>query len=260
MISCFLQGGLGNQMFQIAATLSFAWENGVESEFNLNIHNLPLQGNKAIIYKDIFFKNLKLTDDNLLNKCKIYTEPNFHYDTIPDYVSKENYLLNGYFQSEKYFIKYRDKIVDYFKPNNDIELYLKKYDNILEGNTCSIHVRRGDYLRFPNDHPILTIDYYKKSMQLFNDSKFLIFSDDIIWCKENFSGDNICFINDEPDYINLYLMSLCKNNIIANSSFSWWGAWLNKNNNKKIIGPKYWFGSNKNLNTKDLLPNKWIIL
>lgn len=261
MISCYLQGGLGNQLFQIATTLSFGWDNNIDSVFNLNIHNLPLQGNKAITYKDIFYRHLELTDENLLNKCKIYTEPNFHYDEIPVYVSKEDYILYGYFQTEKYFIKYRNKILDYFKPTEEIKEYLKKYDSLLEGNTCSVHVRRGDYLRFPNDHPTLSNDYYNNSFKnMKKGTKFIVFSDDINWCKENLKGDNLTYIDEKDDYINLLLMSLCKHNIIANSSFSWWGAWLNKNKNKTVIAPKEWFGVNKNLNTKDLIPSKWITI
>ena len=86
----------------------------------------------------------------------------------------------------------------------------------------------------------------------------LVFSDDIDWCKGVFRGDRFTFIEGEKDYIDLYIMSQCKNNIIANSTFSWWGAWLNKNKNKKIVAPKKWFGSLISHNTKDLIPKEWI--
>ena len=258
MISCLLQGGLGNQLFQISTTLSFGWENDIDSKFNLKLHNLPLQGNKALSYKNIFYSNLDLSDENFLKKCKVFNEIDFHYNKIPFSVTKDDYILKGYFQSEKYFVKYRDKLLEYFKPNNDIITYLKKYNNLLCGNTCSIHVRRGDYLKLPNDHPTLNIKYYKESINEFSDdTKFLVFSDDINWCRNNLIGDNIFYVDEPKDYINLYLMSLCNNNIIANSSFSWWGAWLNNNNNKKVIAPKKWFGVNKKLDTKDLLPTEW---
>jgi hypothetical protein len=105
------------------------------------------------------------------------------------------------------------------------------------------------------------MDYYRNAIAEFSDdTRFLVFSDDIQWCKENFKGDNFHFIEGEKDYVDLYLMSLCNNNIIANSSFSWWGAWLNNTPNKKVIAPKQWFGKAKQLNTKDLIPETWIIL
>ena len=85
-------------------------------------------------------------------------------------------------------------------------------------------------------------------------------SDDINWCKENLKGDNIIFIEDEPDYVDLWLMSLCEHNIITNSSFSWWGSWLNKYQDKIVIAPKVWFGANKNLNPKDIYCEEWILI
>jgi hypothetical protein len=88
--------------------------------------------------------------------------------------------------------------------------------------------------------------------------QFLVFSDDINWCEENLKLENSIYINDEKDYNELYLMSLCDNNIIANSSFSWWGAWLNKNDDKLVVGPTKWFGPAINHKTSDILPDEWI--
>ena len=88
---------------------------------------------------------------------------------------------------------------------------------------------------------------------------FVVFSDDIKWCKENFIGNNFYFVENEKDYIEMYLMSSCNNNIISNSSFSWWSAWINENENKKIIGPKNWFGpSLSNISDRDIIPLEWI--
>ena len=87
---------------------------------------------------------------------------------------------------------------------------------------------------------------------------FLVFSDDIEWCKNNITGDNIVYIDSEIDYIDLYLMARCDNNIIANSSFSWWGAWLNKNENKKVVAPTLWFGQVVGEDTNDIIPENWI--
>jgi len=258
MISCFLQGGLGNQLFQISTTLSFAWDNNIEPVFNFSTHHLPLQGNKANTYKDNLYRNLNPIEFPKYTKFSVYDEPNFYHCNIPNHIKKNNYILKGFFQSEKYFFHNRNKIIELFGSSKEIKNHIKKYENILKKNTCSVHIRRGDYIKFPKEHPILKMDYYRKSMGEFNkNTKFLIFSDDIKWCKDNLKGADLIFIDEPKDYINLFLMSLCDNNIIANSSFSWWGAWLNENPNKKVIAPKNWFGINKKLDIKDLIPNKW---
>jgi hypothetical protein len=96
-------------------------------------------------------------------------------------------------------------------------------------------------------------------MENFNEvTTFIVFSDDEKWIKENIKGKNIIYIQRNHDYIDLYLMSQCNHNIIANSTFSWWGAWLNNNQNKKVVAPTKWFGVNKKLDTKDLIPETWI--
>ena len=102
------------------------------------------------------------------------------------------------------------------------------------------------------------MEYYKSAMGHFRGYKFVIFSDDIPWCKENFIGDNFTFIDGEEDYIDLYLMSVCEHNIIANSSFSWWGAYLNTNITKKVIAPKEWFGKVKCISSSNIISTEWI--
>jgi len=125
----------------------------------------------------------------------------------------------------------------------------------------SVHVRRGDYLKLSDHHPACTLEYYDKAMSKFDGCKFLIFSDDKKWCLENFNKEN-CEISFNSDAVeDLQLMSLCDHHIIANSSFSWWGAWLGRNKDKKVIAPKEWFGPAKNdHNTKDLYCKDWIVL
>ena len=261
--------GLGNQLFCIATVLGLGFEYGVKSIFNFSNEQLP--------YKNNLFRNL--TFSNEIYASNFYKEPNFHYDKIK---YTPNLLIDGYFQSEKYFSKYREKIIEIFKPSDENLKYIKnKWGDILKLNKkISIHIRRGDYLlpQYSQHHPIQNMDYYQEAMNNFdNDSNFLIFSDDIEWAKNHFKGDNMHFItqnkiegNDvrdtlniskggHPDYIELYLMSLCDNNIIANSSFSWWGAWLNNNPNKKVIAPKKWFGpAYGNIKDNDLVPESWI--
>ena len=136
----------------------------------------------------------------------------------------------------------------------------EKYKSLFNKNTVSLHIRRGDYVNLSDHHLLLDISYYKNAVNMFkNIEKVVVFSDDIEWCKENLDIKNTEFIENETDIVDLYLMSQCTHNIIANSSFSWWGAWLNKNDNKKVIAPKKWFGPKRNdLNDKDIIPETWI--
>jgi len=138
---------------------------------------------------------------------------------------------------------------------------MKKY-NILNKDTVSIHVRRGDYTNLQHIHPLQSIEYYENAYNIIDDKSInvLVFSDDIEWCKNNIKFENITYIEGETNIVDMYIMSLCTHNIIANSSFSWWGAWLNNNKNKKVIAPINWFGSQSNLYTGDIIPKKWIII
>ena len=132
----------------------------------------------------------------------------------------------------------------------------------LEENTCSIHVRRGDYIG-NGLHEVCHLEYYLEAVEEMKSrteiDKFIVFSDDIAWCKENFIGENFLFIENNSNIEDLYLQTQCTNNIICNSSFSWWGAWLNANPNKVVIAPECWYGD-LSKDTKDLLPEKWIKL
>jgi hypothetical protein len=248
MVTSNLMGGLGNYLFQIASAYSLALDNGDKIIFNINDSVIGHQPIKS--YTNNILSKIKFIDHNL-NVENNYHEPFFHYQKIP---YKPNQKLHGYFQSEKYFIHNRKKILDLYSIDDESSKKIyEKYGEILTGETCSLHVRRGDYLKYPNHHPTCTLEYYKNSIKEFSkNTKFLIFSDDIEWCKDVFKGENFIFIEGNKDYIDLWLMSLCKNNIIANSSFSWWGAWLNQNPNKKVIAPTNWFGNYLQHNTNDL--------
>jgi hypothetical protein len=254
MITSNLLGGLGNYMFQITASYSLALDNNDEAIFNINdslrVHE-PIKS-----YTTNIFSKINFTENNL-NITTSYNEPFFHYQKIP---YNKNLKIYGYYQSEKYFLHNREQILDLYTidEKSKKEIY-EKYDDILNNDTCSLHIRRGDYLGLPNHHPTCSLEYYNQAINQFpKNTKFLVFSDDIKWCKEVFTDENFIFIEGNKDYIDLWLMSLCKNNIIANSSFSWWGAWLNQNPNKKVIAPTKWFGSAvSNHNTQDLIPKTW---
>lgn len=248
MISTHLMGGLGNMLFQIAAGYSHSLR--MQSDFALSDSNASLINHTPIEdYKDNIFRNLKF------KKCHeliMYRETSFEYTKV----SKANDLfLFGYYQSEKYFSNHSTEIRELFSPRkSDIRYLHDKYGDVSE--YTSIHVRRGDYLNLQNHHPPCTLEYYNEAISRF-DGKFLVFSDDIEWCKNTFTDSNFIFVEDNLDYQDLYLMSMCKNSIIANSSFSWWGAWLNENINKQVVYPKQWFGMFAKHNTKDLIPKEW---
>lgn len=246
MVSCYLQGGLGNQLFQIATAYSLSIDNN--DEFLVNFNAGSFTQKPAIEYKNnVLYKIKELIN---LSACKyVYYEPFFKYNEIP---YTKDIVLHGYFQSEKYFLKNKELIQKLFLNDNIIDQLKSKYQNILD-NSVSIHIRRGDYLTKPSFHTNQKIDYYTNSINyLQNIKNILIFSDDIDWCKSNFIDDRISFISELSDYEDLYLMSLCENNITANSSFSWWGAWLNLNKNKKVIMPKLWFGPSANIDWSDI--------
>ena len=256
IVSTKLMGGLGNRLFQIAAAYSVSLRD--KKEMICDITDTQSPHKPYTIYIDNIFRNIKFLD-NFVN-LKHIGEGGFHYTLIPNLDG--NVKLIGHFQSEKYFINHRTELLELFEIDNETNTrLLKKYENIINDDTCSIHVRRGDYLGLPNHHPTQPIEYYTDAIKLIGEDKhYVIFSDDIKWCKENFSFlNNKTFISGNQDYEDLYLMSMCKNNIIANSTFSWWGAWLNNNENKQVIIPSKWFGiSNSHLNTNDLYCDKWI--
>lgn len=258
IVSTRLIGGLGNMMFQIATSYSVSLRDN--KEMICDTRDMQIPHKQYTFYTDNIFRNIKFSDSVI--DLKNMGEGGFHYTPIPKI--EGNIKLIGHFQSEKYFMNHKNEILNLFEIDDITKNYLlEKYGEILNQDTCSIHVRRGDYLGLQNHHPIQPIEYYQKAINIIGEENhFLIFSDDIKWCEENFSFlKNKTFVSDNLDYEDLYLMSRCNNNILANSTFSWWGAWLNKNKNKQVIIPSKWFGvSNLHLNTNDLYCNKWIKL
>lgn len=263
MIYCKLKGGLGNILFQIAATYHMSILKNTECYF-VNFSSLLKEVNQ-------YYKNekteeyrtfLPINEGYPTQQLKMYCYP-FHYE---NYLPAENsFIIDGFFQSEKYFLDSRNKILNLFSPSKEIEKIIKdKYSHLLEKETIALHVRRGDYLKFPDHHPVQNIEYYKNGISFIKEKKeienILVFSDDIEWCKKNLQFENFIFIENEKDYIELFLMSRCSNNIISNSSFSWWGAWLNNSAEKVVVAPKKWFEKKINHKTTDIIPENWIIL
>jgi len=251
-----LEGGLGNMLFQIAT--GYATSLRDNKEFICDTNQISSNHGEYTDYLNNIFRKIKFFTD--IKYDIMYGEMFFPYSEIPKLIG--NSLIYGYFQSEKYFKNYRDDILKLFEIDDNTNFFLKeKYSDLLKSKTCSLHVRRGDYGHQEDYHPILSLEYYKNAISHFDeDTQFLIFSNEIDWCKNNFDFiKNKTYICDNNNYQDLYLMSMCNHNIIANSSFSWWGAWLNKNENKTVISPKLWFGPTLGgYNTNDLYCENWI--
>ena len=244
-------GRLGNQMFQYASLRGIAHKHGYEFSIPAEVHRL---------FKIFTMENCKLREENK-NTMQSLTHIGFEFDqalfdNCPDCTD-----LYGYFQSEKYFEKISDSIRQDFTFKNPDTTLIKELRDEADGRPIvSVHVRRGDYVSLQGHHPLLDRQYYESSMSVFKDVLFVIFSDDPEWCEnqEMFHGFRV---SDASDITTMYTMSQCNHNIIANSSFSWWGAWLNNNYHKVVIAPKQWFGKElSNHNIDDLIPKDWTVL
>jgi hypothetical protein len=254
MISTGLQGGLGNQMFQISAAYSLAKEYGDEYGFNFNTCNTPNQGKPSNFYKNSIFQKIPTYEEFKFEN--LYREPSFSFKKIP---YSKNLYLDGYFQSEKYFTDRADEIRDLFVLDYEYSEYF--FNSLPKLNDyTSVHVRRGDYLGNYNYHFTCDENYFSNAMSLFKDTIFIFFSDDMEWVKKNFKGDNIFYSNINDDVKEISVMSNCNNNIISNSTFGWWGAWLNGNKNKKIIAPKRWFNFAGPQDYQDVVSSTWITI
>lgn len=230
-------GRMGNSLFQSACTIALAKRNNDSYFFPSNFK-----------YRDFFHypEGCFISPANI-NPSSTYEEPCFHYVPI---TYKSNLNLHGYFQSDKYFSDFKDDICHILKP---------RYNAPYKEGVASIHVRRDDYLKYPNHHPVLGMDYYEKAMELVGVNKFLVFSDDIKWCKQHFIGNQFEFSEGQHEVTDLSLQAKCEHNICGNSTFSWWASYLNNNPNKIIIAPQKWFGpALSSHNIKDLFPDSWI--
>lgn len=244
--------GLGNQMFQVATMLSHAADIGAIAVFP-DLINPDFGG-----YHNNIFSNLLTIPEKHTFAVGQYTHPTFEYRQLPYLI---NFIYSGYFQSEKYFAHNRSLILQNLNVDTIYNKIVTKYKDILSGITVSIHVRRGDYVVLSDKHPVMSLEYYKKAIQYIGKyDRLIVFSDDIEWCKTNLKFSHAKYIENEPDYIDMVLMSKCTHNIIANSTFSWWAAWLNKNKDKIVIAPKEWFGVQRNLSDVDIVPEEWVKL
>jgi hypothetical protein len=251
-------GGLGNQMFKIAAMLGYSKKFGHKPILFKQIR-VGLEPHSKKVYWDTVFKNVITVIPQGGIEWSLYKEPAFNYIPTP---KKPHIKLYGYFQSALYFDHCREYICKSFTN----EIYKQKARGAINKLSLnrdllliSIHVRRGDYKRLSLIHTLLSKNYYQCAIEHFGEANYLVFSDDKQWIEKNIEVSNRYIINQD-EIIEMYMMSLCDHNIIANSSFSWWGAYLNENPQKQVIAPKNWFGPRGPKKWDSIYMPNWILL
>tara|TARA_R110002167_G_scaffold83186_1_gene226314 strand:- start:315 stop:1100 length:786 start_codon:yes stop_codon:yes gene_type:complete len=257
IVSIQLQGGLGNQMFQIATTCAYAKRYNLTPKFDFNRCVTSHQGFSSQKYLNNLFKNLTDLDISKINFNNYFKEQKHSFTPIPKY--NNNLFLDGYFQSEKYFNDFKIDIKNIFKLDEKYHKKINKFIHTLPNNDnlTALHVRRGDYLKFPGIHDVCTLEYYNKAMDIIGNGNFIVVSDDMDWCMDNIKGENIYYSPFVDELDDLLLIGGCKNKIIANSSFSWWSAYLS-NYGGITIAPKKWFGVSGPKEQFDIIPEEWI--
>jgi len=291
MVIIKLMGGMGNQLFQYAVGKAVSAKSGKELKMDisgyenqdaiitprsyaLSIFKIEEKfASAGEIGKFLQNKNKKNISGKIKslffnkNSSAYFVEPKFTFNPeVFDF--NEPVYLEGYWQTEKYFKDITDIIRKEFVLKDEYSIENKEITKKIKNcNAVSLHIRRGDYVTSATTnkfHGICSLDYYEKAVRHIadgvQDPNFFIFSDDIEWVKENLKIDHpAAYVSDGvlKDYEELTLMSYCKHNIIANSSFSWWGAWLNNNPEKIVIAPKQWF-ADTSIDISDVIPENWV--
>ncbi|MDD2757930.1 MAG: alpha-1,2-fucosyltransferase [Patescibacteria group bacterium] len=284
MIITKLIGGLGNQMFQYSLGRSLSLKNNDELKLDVTNYAGNQEGITPRQYalgvfnikekfasqteidklktKNIFFKKI-----GLVKKTHYLEKRANSYDDRVMEITGDAYL-EGFWQTEKYFKNIRETLLKDFslrdKISDPAEAFVAK---IQSAPSASIHIRRGDYVSraaASAHHGTCSLDYYERAIGYLKSKNqstvFFVFSDDISWAKDNLKESDLIFVSSPEikDYEELILMANCQDNITANSAFSWWGAWLNKNPDKIVIAPKKWF-RNDGANRHDIIPGNWLI-
>ncbi len=298
MIIVRLRGGLGNQLFQYAAGKALAEHHRTEllvdlytyskhpyrkfelSKFNIDAKEATREQVHLFTGSNPVIRYVNKRE-NYLRCQKVFAQPHYHF--FEDFFSlPDNLYLSGYWQSEKYFASIGSIIREQLTPRALLDDHNSSFIARMQSeNSISVHVRRGDYAAskdYASFFGVLSAAYYEGAIAKMRTEverpSFYFFSDDPAWCRQTFSGLQAAFIDHnkgEDSFKDLVLMSACRHNIIANSTFSWWGAWLNQNQEKKVIAPQLWFQRNyltkkvpvypsRLYNTKDLIPDSWVKL
>ena len=277
MITCNLMGGLGNQIFQIFATISYAIKSKSPFKF-MNVESLG--GGSTTVrntYWNTFFSNMRPFLMSSMPAVTVIRESGFPYNELPvrEMINRD-ILIYGYFQSYKYFNDNYNVICRMIGINKMKEALLLKLDlsNDYMENTISMHFRIGDYKKIQEFHPLATYGYYERSLQYLqtqNPTKqfnVLFFCEDVDYDEVTVTIDKLIAkfpsynftraSNVLADWEQMLLMSCCHHNVIANSSFSWWGAYFNAFADKRVCYPSAWFGPAARNDTRDLCPSDWI--
>ena len=283
IVSIRLMGGLGNQLFQIFTTIAYGIKNSYK--IVLPYTDVLRVGIERPTYWENFLSALKnmttfnpgygITNGTFVRFSNVF-ERAFKYDEMPK-VNYREVLLNGYYQSHKYFDHYKSTIFSMIRLQKQQNLIKQEFSYLFPDNShiVSMHFRLGDYVNIQDCHPLLTYDYYERAIQHVLDKRTGNEKSQIIYfCQKednamvstiidrcNNKFPEVVFIktsDDIPDWKQMLLMSCCNDNIIANSTFSWWGAYFNTNNDKIVCYPKTWFGPKLTHDTGDLFPKEWI--
>jgi Glycosyl transferase family 11 len=268
MISCELMGGLGNQLFQIFATISYAMKHRQPFKFLYKdfLHDRPT-------YWNTFLSSLKIFTTFSVPKFRLIRENGFKFQEIPGPNNNENVSLFGYFQSHKYFEENWNTMLRLIRLEQQKEAVKEQYNHNYD-NIVSMHFRLGDYKYKQDCHPLMKYEYYRNSVQHIidrtenNKLKVLYFCEEldteqvliiINQLKEEFLECTFVKIDHEIfDWVQMLMMSLCRHNIIANSTFSWWGAYFNSHKDKIVCYPDVWFGPTlAKTDLRDLFPEMW---
>jgi len=301
-----LVGGIGNQMFQYAAALRLAEHQNKKlyvckkRSYRLDRLKVPqdiyigepldellkhrvvhrLRSGYAFVrpllptYVDDYIRRKKIYRNLRGVSEGFYRESNFHFDPKIFDISADNILLNGYFQSPRYFEGVEKLLRRHFQLKSPLTKIADNWAEKISAspNSISLHVRRGNYLSpdVSKVIPVLDRDYYDRAIALMKDLvgpkiEFFLFSDEPDFIAETFKDlPHAHVVRSDPttSWEDMFLMARCRHNIIANSTYSWWGAWLNPAKDKRVIAPAHWFTSNKltTCNILDIYPDDWIIL
>lgn len=288
MIIVKIRGGLGNQLFQYATGLSLASKKnvplkldlfGIEKnpvrDFLLNYFNIPYVKATQEEIEKVALSRAKTFDEKMevvirgrlpYYLHRVVNEKFNDFDQKLFFAPKDCYL-SGYWQSEKYFVMIRDILLQQITLKNPISSNLEKtIQEIKTSNSISLHIRRGDLITDPQtnkDFGVLPLEYYQKAMSLLNSQvsvpHYFIFSDDLDWAKDNLKIPvSATFVEHSSiDNEEIICMKECHHHIIANSSFSWWGAWLGTSSDQINIAPKNWF-ANPKINPLRICPETWL--
>ena len=259
MIIANLKGGLGNQLFQISTGIDLADRSCTEFCINYNLpHNL-VQGNTAAKYKDTLYRDI--IEARGMPSVR-YAEPFFKYNEI---VAKPDMIIDGYFQSEKYFPARRSQLIELFKfPESTVS----KVDTVIgkmknECTVVGVHIRRGDYKTYETTHPLQRPDYYNNAMNKIKDvhpdAKFVLCTDDFESVQSEFNMDDFVYANSTDELMDMCVLSKCDHLIGCNSSFSWWSSYFNTNDGMHIF-PSVWFGPDGPQDYEDIFRDNWILI